>query len=82
VSSTSYLVDHILGNVVGALWPIFGTFALGAFLAESRAPSLALSGMMLAACRHIFFKVPGALSTFATPAIGAATSLEIAASWN
>jgi hypothetical protein len=72
VGSTSYLVGHILGNVIGAVLAIFGTFALGAFLATSRASRLALSGMVLAVAGQILFTVPGALSTFATPAIGVA----------
>jgi hypothetical protein len=72
VSSTSYLVGHIVGNVIGTALVIFGTFALGAFLATSRAPRLALWGMVLAVAGHILFTVPGAISTFATPAIGTA----------
>jgi hypothetical protein len=72
VSSTSYLVGHVVGNVLGTTLAIFGTFALGAFLATSRAPRLALSGMVLAVAGHILFTVPGAISTFATPAIGTA----------
>ena len=72
VSSTSYLAGHIIGNVLGTTLAIFGTFALGAFLATSRAPHLALSGMVLAVAGHILFTVPGAISTFATPAIGTA----------
>ena len=72
VSSTSYLVGHVIGNVLGTTLAIFGTFALGAFLATSRAPRLALSGMVLAVAGHILFTVPGAISTFATPAIGTA----------
>jgi len=72
VSSTSYLVGHIVGNVIGTALVIFGSFALGAFLATSRAPRLALWGMVLAVAGHILFTVPGAISTFATPAIGTA----------
>jgi hypothetical protein len=72
VSSTSYLVGHVIGNVLGTTLAIFGTFALGVFLATSRAPRLALSGMVLAVAGHILFTVPGAISTFATPAIGTA----------
>jgi hypothetical protein len=72
VSSTSYLVGHVVGNVIGTTLVIFGTFALGAFLATSRAPRLALWGMVLAVAGHILFTVPGAISTFATPAIGTA----------
>jgi hypothetical protein len=72
VSSSSYLVGHVVGNVLGISLAIFGTFALGAFLAASRAPRLGLWGMVLAVAGHILFTVPGAISTFATPAIGAA----------
>jgi len=72
VSSTSYLVGHIIGNVLGTALAIFGTFALGAFLATSRTARLALWGMVLAVAGHILFTVPGAISTFATPAIGTA----------
>jgi hypothetical protein len=72
VSSTSYLVGHVIGNILGTALAIFGTFALGAFLVTSRAPRLALSGMVLAVAGHILFTVPGAISTFATPAIGTA----------
>lgn len=72
VSDSSYLVGHILSNVVGTALIIFGTFALGAYLATSRAPRLALWGMVLAVAGHIFFTVPGVISTFATPAIGVA----------
>jgi hypothetical protein len=72
VSGTSYLVGHVIGNVLGTALAIFGTFALGAFLATSRVPRLALWGMVLAVAGHILFTVPGAISTFATPAIGTA----------
>lgn len=72
VSSPSYLVEHVLGNVVGSLLVIFGTLALGAFLSASGAPRLGLSGTVLAVTGHVLLMVPGTLSTFATPAIGAA----------
>ena len=69
---SSYLVEHITSNVVGAVLAIWGTLALGAFLSRGRAPRLALSGTVLAVAGHILFMVPGTISTFATPAIGAA----------
>ena len=72
VSSPSYLAEHIAGNVLGALLVIFGTLALGAFLAHQRTPRLALWGMVLAVAGQILFMVPGTISTFATPPIGAA----------
>jgi hypothetical protein len=72
VSSPSYLVEHISSSVVGAVLAIFGTLALGAFLAHSRAPRRALWGIVLAVAGQALFMVPGTISTFATPAIGAA----------
>jgi hypothetical protein len=72
VSSTSYLVGHVLGNVLGTVLVVFGTFALGALLATSRAPRLGLWGMVLSITGYLLFTIPGVISTFATPPIGAA----------
>src|SRR5829696_9513168 len=72
VSTPSYLVEHIASSVLGAVLVILGTLALGAFLTRSRAPRLALSGTVLAVAGQTLFLVPGTISTFATPAIGAA----------
>ena len=72
VSTTAYLVEHIASSVVGAVLAVFGTFALGAFLASTRTARSALTGTVLAVTGHILFLVPGTISTFATPAIGAA----------
>lgn len=72
VSTTSYLVEHVLANVVGSALAIFGTFALGAYLAGSRRSRSALWGMALAITGHVLFTVPGVVSTFVTPAIGSA----------
>ena len=72
VSSTSYLVEHIASNVIGAVLVIFGTLALGAVLSRGRGSRLALTGTVLAVAGQILFMVPGTISTFATPPIGAA----------
>ena len=72
VSTPSYLVEHIASSVVGAILVIFGSLALGAYLSRSRAPRLALWGTVLAVAGQSLFLVPGTISTFATPAIGAA----------
>jgi hypothetical protein len=72
VSGTSYLVGHVIANVLGTALVILGTFALGAFLTASRAPRLALWGMVLSITGYVLFTIPGVISTFATPAIGAA----------
>jgi len=72
VSTTSYLVEHIASSVVGAVLVIFGTLALGAYLSGSRAARSALWGTVLTVAGQILFMVPGTISTFASPAIGAA----------
>jgi hypothetical protein len=72
VSTPSYLVQHVLTNVVGTALVILGTFALGAVLAGTRARRLGLIGMVTSVVAYVLFTVPGVISTFATPAIGAA----------
>jgi hypothetical protein len=72
VSSTGYLVAHVATNVVGAVLVVLGTYALGAFLLAGAAPRPALTGMVLSVVAQVLFMVPGTISTFATPAIGAA----------
>jgi hypothetical protein len=72
VSSPAYLTEHITSNVAGTALVILGTVALGAFLTGTRAPRLALAGMTLAVTGSVLFTVPAMLSTFTTPAIGAA----------
>jgi hypothetical protein len=72
VSSTAYLIEHLASNVLGTVLVVFGTFALGALLVSSRAPRLSLWGMVLSVVSYLLFTVPGVISTFATPPIGAA----------
>jgi hypothetical protein len=72
VSTPSYLLEHVLTNVVGTALVILGTFALGALLASTRARRLGLTGMVISIVGYVLFTVPGVISTFATPAIGAA----------
>ncbi len=72
VSSGSYQVEHIAGNVVGPVLVILGTVALGAVLAGGRTARLGVSGMIISVTGSVLLIVPGAVTTFATPAIGAA----------
>lgn len=72
VSSDSYLVSHLIGSTGGTILAIFGTFALGAYLATSRAGRLALAAMVVTIAGHALLLVPAVMSTFATPAIGGA----------
>ena len=72
VGSTSYLVDHIFGAIGGAVLAILGVFALGAYLANSRAGRLGLAAMVMTVVGHALGLVIGAISTFATNAVGRA----------
>jgi hypothetical protein len=72
VGSTSYLVDHTLGAIGGTILAILGVFALGAYLATSRAGRLGLTAMVVTVVGHALFLVIGGVSAFALNAIGRA----------
>jgi hypothetical protein len=72
VSTTSYLVTHMLAATGGTILAIFGVFALGAYLATSRSVRLGLAAMVTAAAGHALLMVPAVISTFATPAVAEA----------
>ena len=72
VGSDSYQVSHIFGGTAGTILAIFGAFALGCCLANSRVGRLALAAMVIAVAGTALLLVPAAISTFATPAIGKA----------
>lgn len=72
VSTDSYLVGHLIGSTGGTILAVFGVFALGAYLATSRAGRLALAAMVVTVAGHALLLVPAVMSTFATPAIGQA----------
>lgn len=72
VSSPQYLIEHLLSSVLGAVLIVLGTVALGALLAAARSPRLGIAGMIVSVTAQVLLTVPGVISTFATPAIGAA----------
>ncbi|WP_226759773.1 hypothetical protein [Arthrobacter sp. SO3] len=72
VSSDSYHFSHLIGSTSGTILAIFGIFALGCCLANSRVGNLALAAMVTAAAGTALLLVPAVISTFATPAIGKA----------
>ena len=72
VSSDSYQLSHLVGSTLGTILAIFGVFALGCCLANSRVGGLALAAMVTAAAGTALLLVPAVISTFATPAIGKA----------
>ncbi|VXC64917.1 conserved membrane hypothetical protein [Arthrobacter sp. 9AX] len=72
VSSGSYQASHLLGATAGTILALFGVFALGCFLANSRSGRLALPAMATGALGTALLLVPAVISTFATPAVGEA----------
>lgn len=72
VSSDSYLLSHLLGATGGTVLSIFGVFALGCALANSRVGRLALAAMVVTVAGTALLLVPAVISTFATPAVGKA----------
>jgi hypothetical protein len=72
VGSTSYLVDHIIGAIGGTVLAILGVFALGAYLANSRAGRMGLAAMVMTVVGHALSLVIGGVSTFASNALGRA----------
>lgn len=71
-SSDSYQLSHLFGGTGGTILAIFGIFALGCSMANSRVGRLALASMVLAVAGTALLLVPAAISTFATPAIAKA----------
>lgn len=72
VSSDSYQLSHLFGSTGGMVLAIFGFFALGCRLANTRVGRLALAAMVIAVAGTALLLVPAAVSTFATPAVGKA----------
>ena len=70
VSSGSYQSSHLLGSYGGTILAIFGVFALGCCLANSRVGRLALAATVITVAGTALLMVPAVLSTFATPGSG------------
>lgn len=73
VTADRYVLGHLLGSILGLVFGIFGAFALGAYLAPSRAGRLALWGSVLAvAGAALFLPAMGVSASFAAPEEGQA----------
>ena len=72
VSTNYYVLKHLLGSGLGLILAIFGTFALGAYLANSRAGRLGLVAMVITVLGYTMFLMPIGASTFAAPEEGQA----------
>lgn len=72
VTTPEYVLTHVLGSGLGLILAIFGTFALGAYLAGGRAGSLALTAMTTTVLGTSLFLFAGGVSAFASPQEGQA----------
>jgi hypothetical protein len=72
VTTNHYVLTHIFGSILGLIFVIFGVFALGAYLAKSRAGRLGLVAMAITVLASALFLTIGGVSTFAAPEEGQA----------
>lgn len=72
VTTDAYVATHLFGSILGLVLAIFGTFALGAFLAPGRAGRLGLTATVLAVAGSALFLPAMGVSTFAAPTEGQA----------
>ena len=72
VTTDHYVLTHVFGSGLGLILAIFGTFALGAYLATSRAGRLGLVAMVLTVFATALFLMPMGVSTFSAPHEGQA----------
>lgn len=72
VTTDHYVLGHLLGSILGLVFAIFGTFALGAYLANGRAGRLGLVAMVITVLGSALFLPAMGVSTFATPEEGQA----------
>jgi hypothetical protein len=70
VTTDFYLLKHLFVSILGTILVIFGTFALGAYLATSRAGRMGLVAMAVTVFGTALFLTVGGVSTFAAPEQG------------
>ena len=72
VTTKEYVIGHLLGSILGLICLIFGVFALGVYLATSRAPRLGLWAMFLTVLGSALFLPLQGVATFSAPEEGQA----------
>ena len=77
VTTNHYVLGHLLGSILGLIFAIFGTFALGAYLTRSRAGRLGLVAMVMTVLGSALFLPLQGVSTFAVPEEGQAVLASI-----
>src|SRR3712207_726604 len=72
VTTNGYVLKHLFLTILGTIFGIFGSIALGAYLTRSRAGHMGLVGMVITVLAYSLFLTWGGVSTFATPEEGQA----------
>jgi len=72
VTTNHYVLEHLFLSVLGLIFAILGLFALGAYLATSRAGRLGLVAMVITVLGSELLLVVLGVSTFAAPEQGQA----------
>lgn len=67
VTTNEYVIGHLFGSILGLICLIFGVFALGVYLATSRAGRMGLWAMLLTVLGSALFLPLAGISTFAVP---------------
>jgi hypothetical protein len=70
VTTDFYVLKHLFASDIGLILAIFGTFALGAYLARSRTGRMGLMAMVITIFGSALFLTVGGVSTFAVPEQG------------
>ena len=73
VTTDHYVWSHVLGSTLGLILAIFGTFALGAYLANGPAGRLGLVAMVITVFGMALFLPAMGVSTFSAPHEGRRT---------
>jgi hypothetical protein len=72
VTTDHYVLSHVFGSILGLIFALFGTFALGAYLAGGRAGRLGLVAMVVTVFGTALFLPAMGVSTFSAPREGLA----------
>src|SRR5215212_5317903 len=72
VTTDGYALKHLFLTLLGTIFGIFGTIALGAYLTRSQAGRMGLWAMLITVVGYALFLTWGGVSTFATPVEGQA----------
>jgi hypothetical protein len=72
VTTNHYVLGHLLGSILGLIFAIFGTFALGVYLATSRAGRMGLVAVAMTVLGSALFLPLQGVSTFSAPEEGQA----------